>query len=108
MDRATRGHCLELLTDSGNGDAEESQAEREFCGICGSALWLWDARWPELMHLHVSAIDTDLPTPPERIHLMLASMAKWVKPDIGQVDRAFDEYPEESIAEWHKRLGLTK
>ena len=38
-----------------------STAERHFCGRCGSALWLWDPTWPELVHPHASAIDTPLP-----------------------------------------------
>jgi hypothetical protein len=33
-----------------------SPAERHFCGQCGSALWLWDPRWPELIHPFASAI----------------------------------------------------
>ncbi len=37
------------------------------CGAvkCGSALWRWDPRWPELIHTHASAIDTPLPKPPK-------------------------------------------
>lgn len=84
----------------------ESPAERHFCGLCGSHLWLWDPRWPELVHPLASAIDTPLPKPPERTHLMLDSKASWVEPAIGPRDKQFGEYPEESIAEWHERLGL--
>ena len=58
------------------------------------------------MHPHASAIDTDLPVPPERTHLMLASKAAWVEPCRGPRDQSFDAYPDESIAEWHERLGL--
>ena len=39
-------------------DGSESPAERRFCGRCGSALWVWDPRWPELIHPFASAIDT--------------------------------------------------
>jgi hypothetical protein len=88
-----------------DGSERESQGERSFCGNCGSALWLWDPRWPDLVHPHASAIDTGLPVPPERTHLMLASKAGWVTPDIRDGDKRFDEYPQESIAEWHARLG---
>lgn len=87
-------------------DTDVSPAERKFCGLCGSALWLWDSRWPELVHPHASVIDTPLPMPPERTHLMLASKAGWVNPCIGERDRKFDDYPDESIAAWHERLGL--
>ncbi|MDX1540190.1 MAG: GFA family protein, partial [Geminicoccaceae bacterium] len=48
----------------------ESPAMRHFCGLCGSALWLFDPRWPELVHPFASAIDSPLPVPPERVHLM--------------------------------------
>jgi hypothetical protein len=87
------------------GDTE-SQAERKFCGLCGSALWVWDPRWPDHLHPHASAIDTELPLPPERTHLMLGSKPAWVEPCLGPRDRTFDEYPDESLAAWHQRLGL--
>jgi len=86
--------------------AHRSPAERHFCSLCGSALWLWDPRWPELIHPFASAIDTPLPVPPERTHIMLASKAPWVEVEAGPRDRRHPVYPEESIAEWHERLGL--
>jgi hypothetical protein len=81
-------------------------ARRHFCRICGSALWLWDPRWPKLIHPFASAIDTKLPVPPEHTHIMLGSKASWVELRQGENDKVFDAYPEESIAEWHRRLGL--
>ena len=90
-------------------DAEtlvESPARRHFCKCCGSALWAWDPRWPELIHPFASAIDTELPRPPEHTHLMLGSRASWVEPCEHEGDKYFNEYPEESIAAWHQRLGL--
>ena len=98
----------QALIENDEGEKERSEAQRHFCAECGSALWLWDPRWPELVHPHASAIDTDLPIPPERVHLMLGSKASWVEPTIGKRDQSFDEYPEESIAHWHERLGLEK
>lgn len=89
-----------------DGRVEQSPAERHFCGECGSALWLWDPRWPKLVHPFASAIDTPLPRPPERTHLMLGSKAPWVDVRADPPDKLFEEYPEESIAEWHERLGL--
>lgn len=83
-----------------------STAERHFCGLCGAALWLFSPEWPELMHPFASAIETALPLPPARTHLMLTSKADWVVPDIRRGDLTFDEYPEESIAEWHQRHGV--
>ena len=87
---------------------KESNAERHFCRQCGSALWLFDSRWPEQIHPHASAIDTDLPVPPEHTHIMLGSKENWVEPDIKGQDKQFSEYPEESIASWHQRLNLTR
>jgi hypothetical protein len=89
-------------------DGETSPAERHFCGRCGSALWLYDKRWPELIHPFASAIDSELPKPPERTHLMLGSKAGWVELRADPQDRQFDEYPDESIAQWHERLGLVQ
>lgn len=87
-------------------DGKTSPAERHFCKHCSSALWLYDSRWPDLVHPYASAIDTDLPIPPERTHLMLGSKAKWVVVESKSQDKCFSEYPEESIAKWHERLGL--
>jgi hypothetical protein len=94
------------MRDPGEADAEQSPAERHFCGTCASCLWLWDPRWPDLVHPFASAIDSALPMAPERTHLMLASKASWVEPAIGPSDRQFAGYPDESISDWHERLGL--
>ncbi|MBU8537148.1 GFA family protein [Falsiroseomonas tokyonensis] len=84
----------------------QSPAQRHFCGECGSALWLFDPRWPELVHPFASAIDTDLPVPPEHTHLLLGCKASWVEPCFAKGDRRHKGHPKESIAEWHARLGL--
>ncbi|MDX1514805.1 MAG: GFA family protein [Gammaproteobacteria bacterium] len=94
------------IRDAGRGESVTSPAKRYFCKHCASTLWVWDPRWPELVHPFASAIDTPLPVPPERTHLMLGSKAAWVEPCVGPNDRTFDQYPEESIADWHRRLGL--
>ena len=96
------------LDDPKTGERVQSPARRAFCRCCGSALWLWDPRWPELVHPLASAIDSELPIPPERTHLMLGSKASWVEPYVGPRDRRFEEYPDESIAAWHERLALTR
>ena len=95
-----------LLAGEASGRKTRSPAERHFCSHCGSALWVWDPRWPELIHPFASAIDTDLPVPPERTHLMLGSKASWVPVHKGRRDQEFDQYPVEAIAAWHQRLGL--
>jgi len=38
---------------------------------------------------------------------MLAYKPAWVDVQAGPNDLAFDEYPQESIEEWHQRLALT-
>lgn len=86
--------------------AHTSTAERAFCSKCGSALWLFSPEWPELIHPFASAIDTPLPAPPERTHLMLDFKAPWVEVEASRHDKRFARYPKESIAEWHQRLGL--
>jgi hypothetical protein len=69
-------------------------------------LWLFDPRWSELVHPFASAIDSDLPVPPSRVHLMLRYKPAWVEPRIGPDDQCFDEYTEQSIEEWHRSRGL--
>ena len=87
-------------------DGKQSPAERKFCKHCASMLWVYDARWPELIHPFASAIDSELPAAPERTHLMLDSKAAWVKLEPELNDKCFTEYPDESIAQWHERTGL--
>jgi hypothetical protein len=87
-------------------DGSTSSGERHFCSRCGSALWLYDPTWPDLVHPHASAIDTPLPEPPERVHIMLGSKANWVQPDVRPDDERFDAYPGESLADWHRRHGM--
>lgn len=94
------------LPDGDGSGQHTSSARRYFCGHCGSALWLWDPRWPELVHPHASAIDTPLPEAPEHVHCMLGSRAAWVPVEGGAADPRFEAYPDESLAEWHARQGL--
>jgi len=94
------------IADSETGKVEQSPCERHFCKVCATVLWVWDPRWPELIHPFASAIDSDLPTPTERTHLMLEAKSSWIEPQFGELDRRFDVYPQESIAEWHQRLGV--
>jgi hypothetical protein len=96
------------LKDEGDRRAHSSTAERHFCTLCGSALWLFSPEWPELIHPFASAIDTPLPVPPEHTHLMLGSKADWVEVQAQPGDQQFEVYPEESIAHWHERLGLSR
>lgn len=89
-----------------SGHCETSTGERNFCSACATTLWLYDPTWPDLIHPFASAIDTPLPTPSSRVHLMLRDKPEWVEPLFGPDDERFDEYPELSIADWHKRHGM--
>ena len=91
------------------GGADEdgfSYLRRNFCGICGSALWCEDPRWPDLVHPFASAIDTPLPKTPKATHIMLSSVPDWVYLDRRKKHAHFDCYPDESIEDWHRRHGL--
>lgn len=83
-----------------------SPARRHFCLKCGSPLWLWDPRWPELVHPHASAIDTPLPRPPEVVDAALDYAASWAKPPRLPGHRRCALWPAESLEEWHRRHGL--
>lgn len=87
-------------------DGHPSSGHRHFCKRCGTALWLWDPTWPELVHPHAGAIDTPLAAPPSVTHMMLGSKPAWVQTHVQAGDLSFDAYPEESLAEWHRRHGL--
>lgn len=89
------------------GVYEPSPGQRAFCGKCGSGLWVWDPRWPELVHPYASAIDTPLPVPPERYHIFLASKPAWVRVPPGSEDKHSDGFPAlASLAEWHEQHQL--
>jgi hypothetical protein len=102
--KALRVYRAKIMEE--NGRCETSSGQRHFCSKCASALWLFDNNWPELVHPFASAIDSQLPVPPAKMHLMLRYKPDWVKPDIGRKDKCFDEYPEQSIENWHKSRGL--
>ncbi len=87
------------------GDAQ-SRHERVFCSRCGSHLWAWHPQWPELVHPVAGAIDTPLPHPPERVHMMVGSRSNWAKPEGHADDVHFEEYPAESLVDWHTNRGL--
>ena len=105
-ERAIGVYRAEIRDDDGR--CEISTGQRNFCTRCATALWLFDPTWPELVHPFASAIDTPLPVPPEHTHLMLGSKAPWVEVQAQPRDKQFDVYPEESIAQWHERLGLSR
>ena len=91
---------------AGDHPDQPSPAQRHHCRVCGSALYISDPRWPEWVYPFASAIDTALPVPPARAHIMLDFKAPWVRVPEGPEDVHFPGYPDESIADWHRRHGL--
>ncbi|MFN6994396.1 MAG: GFA family protein [Aquincola tertiaricarbonis] len=89
-------------------DGSTSGGQRHFCRLCGSALWLYDPEYPDLVHPHAGAIDTPLPAPPSVTHMMLGSKPEWVAVVVDREDQIFDTYPQESLADWHRRHHLTR
>jgi hypothetical protein len=83
------------------GKKKQSDGHRNFCGLCGTHLWLWDPRWKHLVHPLAVTVDSPLPTPVSIVHMMEGSKASWV--DIPDSGAHFDAYPAESIEAWHKR-----
>ena len=90
-----------------DGEAFKSKHRRCFCKRCGCHLYAWHEAWPDLVHPVASAIDTPLPEPPKRVHLMLGSKANWVPVQAGPEDEQYDSYPAKSIADWHAANGYT-
>ncbi len=92
---------------SADPQAHSGDAHRHFCKHCGSALWGSDRRWAQWVYPFASAIDSALPEPEDRVHIMLGSKANWVAvPEAGPLDARFQEYPDRSVADWHKEHGL--
>lgn len=94
------------LIDEATGKSELSSSRRHFCMLCGSALWIADPNWPQWIYPYASAIDTDLPKPPEYVNIMLDFAASWAEIRGGKKQQHCKLYPEESIEHWHKRHKL--
>jgi hypothetical protein len=92
--------------DQPNAARKKSTGRRHFCGECGSALWVYDPEWPDLIQPFASAIDTTLPVPPETVDIMLQSRPNWAEEPKAPADQRFGEYPKESLEAWHRRHGL--
>ena len=99
-------HIRVYVPGIGGDDGGTSTQQRRFCGACGSHLWVADPRWPELIHPHASAVDTALPVPPDRNHLMLDFKAGWTRVHSDPQDHVFARYPDVTIAQWHEGRGL--
>ncbi len=95
---------------SAKNDRESYEADglgrsrRHFCSRCGSALWVHNPSWPDLIHPFASAIDSALPSPPERLAIMTEHAAPWAEIPDGAT--RFERYPDGGIEDWHKARGL--
>jgi hypothetical protein len=79
-----------------------------FCSVCGSALYLTIDAAPDFVYPFASAVDTPLPEPPERVHVFTAEAPAWARPPSSPDDYATERNTRESIADWHRRHGLTE
>lgn len=102
----TGAEHIRVYETSPGSSTSDTKCGRRFCGLCGSALWHYDPTWPDLVHPFASAIDSDLPPPPASVHIMLGSKANWVPVEAGPEDETYETYPNESLADWHKRHGF--
>lgn len=98
-------HAIMSRTKEGK-PKKRSTGQRHFCKKCGSCLWIYDPSWPQWIYPFASAIDTDLPIPPERYHIMLDFAANWCEVPKGKKNKHFAKYNGESIEEWHKKHKL--
>lgn len=104
--RGREAICVYRASIEEGGVCRTSSGERNFCRHCASGLWLFDPTWPDLIHPFASVVDTPLPEPPQRTHLMLAFKPAWVDVEARPGDEMFDHYPNESLADWHRARGL--
>jgi len=79
-----------------------STHERKFCTECGSALWAFDKRYSDWVYPYASAIDTPLPEPPERNHIMIDFKKPWIIIPPGEKDHQYARYPNKGIEQWHR------
>ncbi len=89
-----------------NGKRVRSKHHRVFCGECGSHLWAYHDDWPQLVHPVAGAIDSELPTPPSHVHIMQGSKPSWVEVNPGPSDQCFEQYPDQSLRQWHSEHGF--
>ena len=79
-------------------------SRRSFCKHCGTMMWNANPNHGDWIYLFASAVDTPLPAPPEVRHTMVKHKAPWI--ELSDSEQQFDQYPDESIEDWHKNRGL--
>tara|TARA_B100000242_G_C42775638_1_gene361119 strand:+ start:78 stop:572 length:495 start_codon:yes stop_codon:yes gene_type:complete len=79
-------------------------SHRDFCKDCGTMTRNHNSRHGQWVYLLASSADRPLPPPPEERHTMTNYKASWV--NIPENDSEYDQYPDQSIEDWHKKRGL--
>lgn len=79
-----------------------------FCSRCGSALYLTIDAAPDFVYPFASAVDTELPEPPERVHVFAAEAPGWARPPSSPDDYSTERNTRESISDWHRRHRLAE
>ena len=87
-------------------DGQVAELQHHNCGTCGCQLFVYAPIWGEWVYPAASAIDSELPTPPEIFHINLNQKPHWVFVPEGKGHVHFDAVPEESIADFHRRHGI--
>ena len=83
-----------------------SRSRRHFCKHCGTALWVANPSWPDLMHPFASAVDTPLPKPPETRAMMTDYAPQWADLPEWPGVKHQAAYPDRVSRTGHKRHGL--
>jgi hypothetical protein len=86
---------------------ELSPTKRHFCSECASNLWFVLPQYPNNVYPFAASIDTPLPTPPKKTHLMWRSRASWVDDvEPSETCALFDQFPDQDIEKWHRANNL--
>ena len=88
------------------GESTPGPIRRSFCRECGSSLWNYNPAWGELVYPAASAVDTPLPRAPDRSHVFVDSAASWVEIPQGDREKHHAEFPDLSMADWHRSRGM--
>ncbi|KAG1732443.1 Mss4-like protein [Suillus paluster] len=80
-------------------------SKRNFCTKYSSMLWLYDEKWPELLHPFASVIDSpELEAPDELVVVKTNSKPNYVRLPEGR-KKVYKNYGSDSIESWHKKHG---
>jgi hypothetical protein len=99
--------CYHALIREPGRRTRRSKAERRFCKECGSALWLWDPTWPELIHPARLGDRHAVAEARRKSSRRRSRMPRpWVDVPRGKGHVRHRNWPEESLEDWHKRHRL--